>query len=88
MSPLEAAKRLEEADLFDDGGNGAFKSVCVICDDNPHVPDCPWNSMPRIVAALEVVENILAEEDGEWCPHPCADRIMRALTIAMKGERD
>lgn len=39
---------------------GARHGECWYCQAAPHAPDCPCLSMPRIVAALEMVEPMMA----------------------------
>lgn len=64
MSLLDDAKRLAEQDAFysDPCPDGCCSSAeCVFgCqnDGRKHGPDCPWLSLPRIVAALEASERL------------------------------
>jgi hypothetical protein len=89
MSILDDARRL--ADMSPDGDDGRGDTVCVYCladhyirdgaaftraDDVQHAPDCPWLSMPKIVAALEVADGLalmvnayLAEMDNSDPPN-------------------
>src|SRR5215211_5102066 len=68
MSLLSDARRLLE-ELGDDGPRLMWElpsdmSECALCEVEArgHKPDCPWLSMPRIVAALEAAER-MAEID-------------------------
>lgn len=55
MNCLDDARRLA-AHSGSDGDTGR----CIFCGYMPHAPDCPWLSMPRIVAALERLEAMQA----------------------------
>jgi hypothetical protein len=68
MSLLDDARTL--FDKLDRGGDGPWvddgprEMICLACGTNivleRQPPDCPWNSMPRIVAALEAAERLSA----------------------------
>lgn len=50
-----------------------------------HAPDCPWLSMPKIVAALEAAERLhVAHARGDYAEDMEAD--IEALVAALKGE--
>ena len=62
MTVLDDARRIAEAGAPEYGGD------CVLCRlriegdaYEGHAPDCPWLSMPRIVAALEADVDAWAE---------------------------
>ena len=59
MSVLDDARRIAEAGAPEYGGD------CVLCRQRidgdayeGHAPDCPWLSLPRIVAALEAERSV------------------------------
>lgn len=70
MSLIDDARRIEEIDptYEDDGYVGLGRHVCVFCGTwaPDHGGDCPWLSLPQIVAALEAAEKIVGvlDEDG------------------------
>ncbi len=56
MSLVDDARRLEEAEPVNP------LTRCYWCEEftltEPHAPDCPWLSLPRILAALEAAERV------------------------------
>ncbi len=63
---LDAARRLAEyPPSYDSRGH----MLCGYCheDEHVHAPDCPWLSLPKIVAALEAAEwMVKAHESHEY----------------------
>lgn len=65
MSLLDDARRLADPYAVPEDGPG----ICWWCGEpamwigGGHAPDCPWLSMPRIVAALEAAEGIARISD-------------------------
>lgn len=56
MSVLDDARRLAAVDPWYEHER-AGTSFCIACGAyESHNPDCPWLSMPRIVAALELID--------------------------------
>jgi hypothetical protein len=57
---LDAARRLNQDEpigQFETGGRNYFV-FCGRMVQQGHAPDCPWLSLPRIVAALEAAERV------------------------------
>ena len=54
MSLLDDARRLAEKEPV--RGIDCLYCAAVMVDEYPHEPDCPWLSLPKIVAALEALE--------------------------------
>jgi hypothetical protein len=65
MSLLEDAGRLYLSDPINDDLSCFFCGQAIkntlTAPGVPHAPDCPWLSMPKIVAALEAAESLLSE---------------------------
>lgn len=72
MSPLDAAHQLVARQPDHCPGCGA-----ILWANGDHAPDCPWLAMPKIVAALETLQEIAND-----CETPDAVLAQRAL----KGE--
>ncbi len=76
MSLLDAARRLVELgppksceyNSFD-GEHVPIMACCGASTLGPHLPRCPWLSMPRIVAALEAADAFLMALP-EWKDKP------------------
>lgn len=78
MSLLDDARRMADGTPCADSSGGEYGEVCAFCDaaphgigygrgpsePDPHKPDCPWLSMPRIVAALEAAHHFIFDDDG------------------------
>ena len=61
MSLLDDARRLTIIDpMIDKWDNEGGHFECFACqgEDSVHAPDCSWLSIPRIVVALEAVNNV------------------------------
>jgi hypothetical protein len=70
VSPKDAARRLIQV------GPPTYDTICLACktqvetfggDELPHRPDCPWLSLPTIVAALEERERKPGEPPEHYC---------------------
>lgn len=60
MSLLYDARRIQNGGAIDVNGRCYFCGYDLAGDD-PHAPDCPWRSMPQIMATLEAAERLIAE---------------------------
>jgi hypothetical protein len=92
VSLLDDARRL--AERKPDGNIGAWAEMCIFCygpltGDEPHKPDCPWLSMPKIVAALDAVECAVEMLDAWDISSDDLTNVLDArhiLVAALKGE--
>lgn len=92
MSLLDGARRLMAVDPFahqESESTGTY-SECVACggENRQHAPDCPWLSMPKIVAVLEAAEAYVREMEGQGERVDILRRVRtyQALVAALKGE--
>lgn len=108
MKPLEAARRMAEPRVAHWVYGDSAADKCLYCDQNgeraveinaplDHATDCPWLSMPKIVAALEAASRVVSEwGHPPLCPF-CGPRLQRrpgahetcpwqAFVVAMRGD--
>lgn len=95
MSPLDAARRLLEANESgllpsDADGNCWYCYWHLLHDGSGHDSDCPWPALPQIVAALEAAERLespvvldiqYGTPDGVYCRDCGAGASSEALVI-------
>ena len=112
MSLSEDARELSEASIIEVSDHstccpfcGGFvigygwdskPSTTVECQGYDHYHNCPWLSLPRIVAALEAAERVVTgwrvfnttDPDGALIeiPHPLYDALVAALRTTPSGE--
>lgn len=87
MSPLEAAKRLVEADPWSEHAlTGQW--FCAACGPglyDAHQTDCPWLALPLVVEVLEIAQRIAERHSGGAYGEDLEDDI-RALSDVFKGK--
>lgn len=91
MSLLDDARRLSENDAYVYSEYGDYCHFCngKAWEEPPdgshhieHAPDCPWLAMPKIVAALEAADALIAA----MAYPPAAYDEWQALVVAIRGE--
>ena len=89
----DARAMLQIQPLFEEGDDMACRLCGELISPYPdfagHESDCPWISLPKIVAALEAAERVITW-DRSVAPEPSAKLVPAsaydALVAALKGE--